>query len=376
MSPQQIAAKGLEGVVVGESNICYIDGVRGKLFYRGYSISDLCRHSDFEETTYLLLEGKLPTKTELDSFRDCLRKYYVFPEELVAVLKNIPKEALPMDVLRSCVSMLGCFDRQNSAYDYEKNRRTIKRLIAQIPLIIANLWRHKEGKDLVAPRPEYSISKNFLYMLHGKDPDENSVKILDALLILHADHGFNASTFSARTIISTMSDIYSAVTTGIGSLKGPLHGGANANVFHMVRNIRTPGNVEAYIDEALAKKERIPGFGHRVYKTYDPRALILKEMAGAVVDTPEKRLVFDISKKIEEVMITKKKLYPNVDLYSPTCYYAIGIDVELYTCMFAMGRSAGWCAHIIEQLKDNRLIRPVEQYVGELDKPYLPIDKR
>ncbi|MBI4244879.1 MAG: citrate/2-methylcitrate synthase [Planctomycetes bacterium] len=369
-------AKGLEGVAVAESSICSVDGIRGRLYYRGYSISDLAKYATFEEVTYLLLEGLLPSKDELKKFSDDLKTFYYVPTELKTFLANIPKEALPMDILRSAISLLGCIDRQNSAYDYEKNRQTIKRLIAQFPVILAAIWRMKHGQEIIPPKKEYSISQNFLYMLHNKPPSDTNVKVNDALLILHAEHGFNASTFVARSIISTMSDIYSAVTSAIGSLKGPLHGGANQNVYRLIQNIKTPNNVEIFVDEALARKERIPGFGHRVYKTEDPRATILREIAGSVADTPEKKIMLEITKKCEEIMLRKKKLYPNVDLYSPTSYYSLSIDVDLYTCMFALGRISGWCAHIIEQLKDNRLIRPVEQYIGKLDLTYIPLEKR
>ncbi|MBI4243531.1 MAG: citrate/2-methylcitrate synthase [Planctomycetes bacterium] len=372
-----VVAKGLEGVVVAETNISYIDGQKGKLYYRGYSIQDLARHSNFEETSFLLLYGHLPSSKELQQFNSELRSHYFILPEVIQIIEIFGKSSNPMDLLRVAVCSMGCFEGLSNSYNVEKNNEVAKKLIASFPTIVATLWNIKHGKRLVFPNHELSLAENFLYMLTGKIPDRDSSKLLDMLLIIHADHGMNASTFTARTIISSVSDVYSAIVGAIGSLKGPLHGGANQNAYKVIYNdIKSADVVDSYVDNALASKQRIPGFGHRVYKCEDPRAVILRDTSIKVADTPEKKRMFEITRKIEEAMVQKKNLYPNVDLYSPSCYYSLGIDVDLYTCLFAMGRISGWCAHIIEQLKDNRLIRPSDIYTGGLDSTYVPIESR
>jgi citrate synthase len=369
--------KGLQDVVVAESKICFIDGKLGRLVYRGYSITDIVTQSNFEEIAYLVWHGSLPNKNQFNEFLTNFKESVEFPDYLQKFLLTVPRYANAMDVLRSAISYASHFDstiHDSSPHSLIKKSYRITNLFNSI---IPNWYRVKRGEEYILPDKNLTFSHNFLYQLFGKKeiPQEH-IKALDVALILHIDHGFNASTFSARVTSSTLSDIYSAVVSAIGTLKGPLHGGANEQVMKMLTEIGEPSNAEKYLRNAFDKKQKIPGFGHRVYKTYDPRAMILKEFATKLgANHPDKKYL-DIIDILVKIMTTEKNLYPNVDLYSGLVYHYIGIKQELFTPIFALARIVGWTAHIMEQLADNKIIRPLEDYVGPQDLKYIPIEKR
>ncbi len=369
-------AKGLVGVVVDESRSSYVDGEKGLLVYKGYDIHDLAKHSTFEETTYLLWYDGLPKKGELEKFSKRLAKHRALPQELLDCMSHWPKDALPMDVLRSAVSLLGTIGKQADAPDKEQQIETSLQLTAAFATIIAAWHRIRQGKEVLDPDPNLSHAGNFLWMLNGEKPNETAERVMDMMLVMHADHGFNASTFSSRVTVSTLTDIYSAITAGIGTLKGPLHGGANMRVMEMLQEIGTPDKAEAYVAEKLAKKERIMGFGHRVYKTMDPRAEELMHISEELGKAQGQPQWYEISKVIENAMMKEKGLNPNVDFYSASTYWVLGIPIDLYTPMFAMSRISGWLAHVMEQLADNMLIRPRAKYMGDMGLSYVPIEKR
>lgn len=371
-----MVTKGLEGVVAVTSEISSI--IDGVLTYRGYNIDDLAEHASFEEVAYLLWNGRLPKKSELDQLKKDLEENADLPEVLLEQMKTYSKTAHLMSALRTAVSALGMYDEEADDNSPEANYRKAIRLTAKIPTIITALKRIREGKDPVAPQKGLSFAANFLYMLKGTEPNEVEVKALDKALVLHADHELNASTFAARVTTATLSDIYSAVTTAIGTLKGPLHGGANEQVMKMLLEIGSIDRVESYIDEKIERKEKVMGMGHRVYKNGDPRAKHLKKMSRQLGEQlgEEELKWYLISEKIEEVMLEKKGLKPNVDFYSATVYKYLGIPSELYTPIFAMSRVTGWTAHIMEQYADNRLIRPRAEYTGPSNQTYVPIDQR
>lgn len=374
---------GLDGVVAGESSICLIDGDAQKLYYRGYNVADLAQNSTFEEVSYLLLKGKLPTQAEYQQFQSELQKHYTLPDSVVNYLKSLNTNTPSMDVLRTAIS-LSSEVFGNSAIDFSVDADFAKsmQLLVQAPLIVANYYRVSQGLDVIQPRQDLSISANFLYMLGGEVPSPEYIKFFDICLILHADHGFNASTFTSRVIAGTCSDIHSAIVGAIGALKGPLHGGANQKVKVMLNEIDSIDSVESYVRDTLANGKKIFGFGHRVYRNCeDPRAVILKETAQSLSQITGDSSGFDISMKIREVMhqIGEEKgkpLYPNVDFFSATVYTLLNIDESLFTPIFAMSRMAGWCAHVIEQHSNNRLIRPVEDYTGDRDLTYTSIADR
>jgi citrate synthase len=371
--------KGLANTIASETQLSFIDGGRGVLEYVGIDIDALARNSTFEETVYLLWNGSLPTKQQLAALAKELQAEYGLPETMWEMITRLPKTAAPMHVLRTLVSALALHDPEADDDSPEANRRKSIRLVAKTPALIAAFDRHRKGKPAVKPNANLSVAANFIYMLTGEKPTETMAKALDVCLILHAEHGLNASTFAARVTISTLSDMYSAMTTAIGTLKGPLHGGANEEVMHMLNEIGSIEKVESYIKEKLARKERVMGFGHRVYKAYDPRAKYLKTFAkGLAADTGNQRL-YEMSRKIEEIMaaeVAAKGIHPNVDFYSATTYFSLGLELDLFTCMFAMSRMAGWTGHCMEQLADNRLIRPMAEYTGPHDVAYTPIDQR
>ena len=364
-------SKGLEDVVTGQSSICFIDGVQGRLLYRGYDIVDLAPKSTFEETAFLLWNGHLPTAQELHSFSEDLSAKRGVPDGVLKILSTMPANCEAMDALRTCVAALGIFD--DPMYAPQEKAQSI---VAKIATIVAAIHRHKHGQEILAPREDLSYSGNLLYMVTGSKPSKDDERLMDALLILHADHELNASTFTARVIASTLSDVYSAVTGAVGALKGPLHGGANEKVIEMTIEIGNPENAESYVDAMLAKRQKITGFGHRVYKTMDPRAAILKEMAQHFIKSEKEKRVFQILEKTEEMMKTWKNLYPNVDLYSGLALNHVGIPSYLFTPVFAVGRSPGWLAHVLEQYADNRLIRPRAEYIGPTDCRYIPLEQR
>ena len=363
--------KGLEDVVTGQSSICFIDGQDGRLLYRGYDIVDLAYKSTYEETAYLLWNGHLPTASDLSSFSADFVSKRAVPQEVLSIITSLPTNCDAMDALRVGVASLGLFD--DPMYTSPEKAQSIS---AKIATMVAAIHKHKHDEEILAPRDDLGYSANFLYMATGKVPSKEDEKLMDALLILHADHELNASTFAARVIASTLSDVYSAVTGAVGALKGPLHGGANEKVIEMTIEIGNPENAESYIDALLAKRQKVTGFGHRVYKTMDPRAAILKDMAKHFIKTDKEKKVFQILEKTEEMMLTWKNLYPNVDLYSGLALNHVGIPSYLFTPVFAIGRSPGWLAHILEQYADNRLIRPRAEYIGPQRAEYVAIEQR
>jgi citrate synthase len=373
-----VAAKGLEGIVAANSGICWIDGDAGVLAYRGIDIHDLAEHSTFEETTYLLWHGTLPTKAELEAFSKQLAAARQLPPQILDLLRSFPKTATPMEVLRTAVSALSFYDADEKAVDHDSNVRKAFDVTAQIAMLVAAFDRIRKGKDLVAADPALSHAGNFLWMLTGEKPTETETRAFDVALILHADHELNASTFAARVIAATLADIHSAITGAIGALKGPLHGGANEAVMRMLFEIDKEGaDPVEYVKKMLAKKKKISGFGHRVYHTEDPRATHLRKMSEDLGRSASNAKWFEMSRKIELFIGAEKKLNANVDFYSASTYTTLGIDLDLFTPIFAVSRIAGWAAHVIEQLDDNRLIRPRAEYIGpEYPAKYIPVGER
>jgi citrate synthase len=379
MTAAPVFDKGLANTIAAETQASFIDGAKGVLEYVGYDIDSLARNSTFEETVFLLWNRRLPNAAELATLAAELRAEYDLPEAVWQMIRETPRTAHPMHMLRTLVSSLGMFDREADDNSPEANWRKSVRLLAKTPTIVANFDRHRKGKPLVRPDATMDMATNFLNMLNGARPTVAVAKALDVCLILHADHGLNASTFAARVTISTLSDMYSAITTAIGTLKGPLHGGANEEVMHMLNEIGTMDNVEPYIKERLARKDRIMGFGHRVYKAYDPRAGYLKTFAKQIATDTGNQGLYEMSTKIEDIMkaeVAAKGIYPNVDFFSATTYHSIGIDLDIFTCMFAISRISGWTAHCMEQLAANRLIRPMAEYTGPHGLSYVVMSAR
>jgi len=373
-----IAPKGLEGVVATNSSICYIDGDRGILAYRGIDIHELADNSSFEETCYLLWFGRLPKRDELKDLQQKLAQERKLDPAIIDFLRRAPKTALPMDVLRTAVSALSFYDPEDRKNDHEANVHKAIRLTSEIAMIVAAYDRIRKGKNVVEPDKSLSHSANFLLQLNGTKPSSTAERALDIALILHADHELNASTFAARVTAATLSDMHSAITSAIGALKGPLHGGANEAVFQILQGIdRSKADPIVYVKGMLAQKKKVPGFGHRVYHTEDPRATHLRKMSHDLGESSGQRQWYDMSEKIEHFVKAEKKLNANVDFYSASTYHTLGIDLDLFTPIFAVSRISGWTAHVIEQLDDNRLIRPRAEYMGpEYPNPYVPIDKR
>ncbi len=374
-----VFSEGLEDVVAGQSAICIIDGKQSKLFYRGYAIHDLAQNSNYEETTYLLIFGSLPTERQLKEFCNKIASEREIPKDLIRLIGEMPKTSNPMAALRTGVSLLSLFDAEADDQSPESNLRKAIRLIARVPTIVAYFDRFRHSLPIVAPKTDasYNTAANFLYMLKGKDATPVEIKMLDKYFILLTEHDFNASTFTARTTASTLSDIYSAIVGGIGTLKGDLHGSANTRTMESLLAIGDASKVDAFVDETIENKKKFMGFGHRVYKGPDPRADDLREMAKELAKgNPLQAKCFDISQKLEQAVWTKKKLNCNVDFYSASVLYTIGIPIDLFTAMFAVSRMAGWTAHVLEQYSNNRLIRPVSQYIGEPPRSYLPLKDR
>jgi citrate synthase len=372
------ASKGLEGVVATTSKICYIDGDNGVLAYGGIDIHELAEKSNFEETCYLLWHGKLPSENELKELRQQLASERKLDPAIINFLREAPKDAAPMDVLRTAVSALGLYDRDRGNNDHDANVSKAVRLTSQIALIVAAYDRLRKGKNVVESDPSLSHAANFLLLLNGEKPSTTAERALDIALILHADHELNASTFAARVTAATLSDMHSAVTSAIGALKGPLHGGANEAVFHILEKIdASSADPVEYVRQMLAEKKKISGFGHRVYHTEDPRATHLRRMSEDLCKSSGQAKWFDMSRKIEQFVKSEKKLNANVDFYSASTYHVLGIDVDLFTPIFAVSRISGWTAHVIEQLDDNRLIRPRADYIGpSYPQHWLPIGQR
>ena len=373
---ERIKRIGLDNVVATETELSYIDGQEGVLLYRGYNIHDLAENATYPEALYLLWNGELPTADELESFRDDLAGQRAVDERVIEVLRQMPDDADPMGVLRTAVSTVGNLDSREDETSEEANRRKAKRLVAKFPTVVAAYHRLREGKEPVAPDPSLGHAANFLYMLHGEEPDDVAAEALDTSLLLYLDHGLNASTFTCRVISSTLSDIYSAVTGGVGALKGELHGGANEAAMRMILEIESVDRAEKWVDDALDKGKKIMGFGHRVYRTEDPRATHLREMSRRIGESTGETKWYEISKRVEETMLDRKGINCNVDFYCASVYYSLGLPLDLYTPLFAMGRVGGWSAHVQEQLSDNRLIRPRAEYVGETDAIWTPVDDR
>jgi citrate synthase len=370
--------KGLEGVVATTSGICYIDGEQGVLAYRGIDIHELADHSTFEETCYLLWTGRLPTRNELKEIRDRLAEERKLDPAIINLLRLAPKHVVAMDVLRTAVSALSFYDPEERNNDHEANIHKSIRLTSQIAMIVAAYDRIRKGKPIVEPDQSLSHAANFLLMLNGTRPTPTAERALDIALILHADHELNASTFAARVTAATLSDMHSAITSAIGCLKGPLHGGANEAVFNILQAIDSSGSdpVE-YIKGMLAEKKKVPGFGHRVYNTEDPRATHLRKMSEDLGNSNGQSKWFEMSHAIELFVKADKKLNANVDFYSASTYHTLGIDVDLFTPVFAISRVSGWTAHVIEQLDDNRLIRPRADYIGPAyPQHWVPLEKR
>ncbi|HSV63027.1 MAG TPA: citrate/2-methylcitrate synthase [Chthoniobacterales bacterium] len=372
------ANRGLEGVIANSTALSDVLGDKGQLIYCGYDINELVGKVSYKEVIYLLWHKKLPNRHELDTFMRELRSQRELPAQVVDFLKSAPKDANPMDVMRTAVSMLGLYDPDNGKeITPEINRRRAIRITARIGVIAAYFHRARQGKSLPPVRDDLTEAEHFLYLMCGEPQSKEASDTLDVAFILHADHGMNASTFSARVTISTLSDFYSAITAAIGTLKGPLHGGANEGVIHMLEEIGSEDKVDAYVEKMLAEKKKIMGIGHRVYKTLDPRAPHLRAMAVKLSEKLGEPKWIRMSERIAQLMKEKKNLNANVDFYSATVYYSLGIPTDLFTPIFAIARCSGWCAQVLEQLEDNRLYRPLSEYVGEpVGKKVIPIDER
>jgi citrate synthase len=371
-------ARGLEGVIANETRLGDVRGQEGQLVYCGYEINELAGKVSFEEVIYLLWNNRLPKPAELAELKRQLADERELPEQVIGFIKTTPRTALPIDVLRTTVSMLGLHDPSLILDDtFAANQRRAVAILAKVGVIVAYFHRARNGLELPKVRKDLGEAAHFLYLLDGTEPSAKKVETLDVAYVLHAEHGMNASTFSARVTISTLTDMYSAITAAIATLKGPLHGGANEGVIHMLREIGDPKKVDEYVEKALAEKRRIMGIGHRVYKVLDPRAPHLQRMAVELSHELGEPKWIEMSERIAQLMKEKKGLYANVDFYSATVYYSLGIPTDLFTPIFAISRTAGWTAHILEQLSDNRLYRPLSAYVGEpVGRKFVPIDQR
>ncbi len=372
-------SKGLEGVVAAQTEMSFINGTEGVLEYVGIAIGDLASKSSFEETVFLLWNKRLPTAAELEAFNAELREDYTMTDALKERIKACPVDAEPMHVIRTMISSMAMDDPSPNENSVEVARHKALNILATAPAIVAAFDRHRRGLDIVDPDPSLSFAANFLYMLNGEKPTDAMVRAFDICMITHADHGLNNSTFAARVVISTLSDMYSAITAAVGSLRGPLHGGANEGVMKMLNQISDVDSVESHVMNMIANKERIMGFGHRVYKAKDPRAAELMTLAKQLAEDTGNMDLYNKSHAIELVMereYAAKGIYPNVDFYSATTYHCIGLKLDLFTPMFVLARIAGWAGHVIEQLGDNRLYRPTTDYVGQHAVPYVAIKDR
>jgi citrate synthase len=370
------ASAGLRGVVAASSSIGDVNGEKGELIYQGINIHDLANNSTFEEVVFLLWNGRLPKRDELDELKGNISANYELHPAVLELMRRFPKDAEPMNSLRTAVSALAFYDRRARDTSREASIATATRLTAQFPVIVAARDRLRNGKEPIDPKPELNIATNFLYMLKGEMPSAEDAHVLDVALILQADHELNASTFTARVVAGTLADMYAAVTAAIGALSGPLHGGANTNVMKMLLEIGDVENTEQYVKDALAAKRKLMGFGHAVYKTEDPRATNFRRFSKELAERSGNSKWYEMSLKIEETIKREKGLYPNVDFFSASTFYMMGIPLDLYTPIFAVSRISGWTGHILEQYANNKLIRPRAEYVGPRDVPYVPIDER
>lgn len=373
-------SKGLEGVIAAETKIGFVDGIKGRLVYRGYDISTLVEQSNYEEVSYLLLYGKLPTESEYQNYVKKLKSLMHLDQDVYDLISEVAKKSHPMSTLRTVVSYIGGEDSRSIEPNNSVQEEFAIDLIAKMPAIVAAIKRATAGEDYIKPDEGLSYASNFFYQSFGKKPDTVEAKMLDTALILHADHGMNASTFAAMLAISTLTDMYSAVTAAIATLKGPLHGGANERALALIRRVGTPENAEKVLSEMMVNKEKIMGFGHRVYKVYDPRAKILKGYAEYITTKNNEQNLFKTANKIEELMVSKlgeKGIFPNVDFYSGMLYASMGFSADIFTPMFALGRISGWTARALEYLQNNRIYRPKATYIGEEGpKNYVPINER
>ena len=374
--------EGLQGVYITKSSICKVDGQEGKLYYRGYRIEDLANYSSYEEVCYLLLYGKLPNSKELSDFIAKMREERAIPENTKDIIRKFSKESQALDVLRTAMSSLSADDSKPYSDDESENIEKAIKIIAKTATIAAAIDRIKDGKEILESDNSLNHSANFLYMITGNKPDKEAEKLMDVMFILHAEHSSNASTFATLVACSTLADIYAGVTAGVAALKGPLHGGADEAAVKMMEEIGNPDNTENYIEEALAGKKKIMGFGHRVYKTYDPRARILKSYLDTIKGNSNEEInkLIEISLRAEKMMIDKlgksHGIWPNVDFFSGPLYMHLNIKPEMFDTVFASSRTVGWCSHVIEYWRNNKLFRPLEEYVGKIDLEYLPIEKR
>ncbi|MEP7148795.1 MAG: citrate synthase [Acidobacteriota bacterium] len=373
---ESTAAAGLRGVVAAQSSIGDVDGEKGILIYQGYDIHDLAENSTFEEVVFLLWNERLPSKAELEELSSEIRENYAAPAEVIEMMKRFPKDADPMDVLRTAVSALDFYDKDGHGTDRDRAVGAAVKITAQIGTLAAAWDRIRNGKDVIAPDTTLSIANNFLYMLRGAKADAEEARMFDIALILHADHELNASTFTTRVVAGTLADMYGAVTAGIAALAGPLHGGANTAVMKSLLEIGDVDKVDKWVDEALENKRKIMGIGHAVYTTEDPRATWLRKFSRQMADKKGETKWFEMSQRIEQIMHEKKGMYPNVDFYSASTYYLMGIPLDLFTPIFAVSRISGWTGHILEQYANNKLIRPRAEYIGKRDQKYVPISER
>lgn len=368
--------KGLEGVVADTTEVSKVMPEINSLVYKGYPVQDLAENCSFEEVAYLLWNGELPTESELKSFCEKEKAYRKISDDLIAVIKKFPKTAHPMDTVRTGVSFLGMEDERTFDNSEEVNRDKALRLMAAIPTIIAADYRARNGMEVIAPKDDLNFSENFFHMCFGEVPDQEVVKAFDVSLVLYAEHGFNASTFTSRVITSTTSDMYSAVTGAIGALKGPLHGGANEQVMHMLKEVNDPAKAADWMRTALAEKRKVMGFGHRVYRSGDSRVPTMKKYAAGLGKWKGEEKWQQISDELEKVMVEEKNIYPNLDFPAGPAYYLMGFEIEMFTPIFVMARITGWTAHIMEQIKNNRLIRPLCQYTGPGERKVVPMNQR
>src|SRR5262245_45058263 len=376
MSTPATPSKGVEDVVAAQTRLSDVRGHIGQLIYCGYDINELAGKASYEEVVHRLHHNHLPSRKELADYKAVLAEFRELPEGVIDIIREMPKTTPPMHAIRTGISALGCFDTTSDDDSQHAQRRKALRLIAQIPVITAYFHRLRQGKQPVHPDPTLGEAANFLYMITGEKPSKEAESTLDLCYVLHADHGMNASTFSARVTIATLSDMYSAITTAIGTLKGPLHGGANEGVIKMLQEIGSIDKVDAWIEEALANKRKIMGIGHRIYKVLDPRAPHLKRMAQVLSAKLGDAKWIQMSERIAELLLKKKGLNANVDFYSATVYYSLGIPTDLFTPIFAIARTSGWTAHVLEQLADNRLIRPQSVYTGIVGLKVVPLEQR
>lgn len=368
--------KGLEGAVIDTSSVSKVNPDTNSLIYRGYPVQDLAENCRFEEVAYLLYKGELPNEAQLKEFETLERNYRTLSEANLKVIQLLPKKSHPMDSVRTGVSFLGCEDERLWANDPATNYDKAVRLLAKIPLMVAADFRFKKGLEYIAPRKDLSLAENFFHMCFGKIPDHKIVKAFDVSLILYAEHSFNASTFTSRVVTSTESDIYSATVAGIGALKGPLHGGANEQVMHMMKEINDPAIAKDWMLTALAQKKKVMGFGHRVYKSGDSRVPTMKKYAQVMADVTGQQKWMQIYDALEQTMIEKKKIYPNLDFPAGPAYYMMGFEIDFFTPIFVMARTTGWSAHIMEQAANNRIIRPLSEYIGAPQRPVVPLSAR